>query len=135
MGYDVPHMQMSTGWKRVLYLALAYFFLVMTLLGILLPVLPATPFLLLASWFLLRSSPALHERLHRSRLFGPFLRDWDRYHAVRLSVKVTAVAMMIGGAAISYTFGHLSDAAKIALVVLAATGVIVVLRIPVIRDE
>jgi uncharacterized membrane protein YbaN (DUF454 family) len=133
--YDVAPMQPVQGWKRALYLALAYFFLVLALLGIVLPVMPATPFLLLASWFLLRTSPALHQRLYETRLFGPFLRDWDRYHGVRLHVKVTAIAMVLGGAALSLTFGNLPMVARYALVAFAVIGLVVVLRLPVIREE
>ncbi len=116
-------------------MSLAFLFLGLAVLGIVLPVLPATPFLLLTSWFLLRTSPALHRRLYETRLFGPFLRDWDRYHGVRLSVKITAVAMVIAVVALSLSFGNLQTAAKLVLVVLAAVGLVVVLRLPVIRDE
>lgn len=128
-------METVRGWKRVLYLALAYFFLLLAVVGIVLPVVPATPFLLVASWFLLRTSPALHRRLYETRLFGPFLRDWDRYHAVRLSVKVTAVAMLLAGAAVSLAFGNLPTWARIALVVFTLAGLVVVLRLRVIREE
>lgn len=128
-------MQPVQGWKRGLYLGLALFFLVLSVLGIVLPVVPATPFLLITSWFLLRASSQLHQRLYRTRLFGPFLRDWDRYHGVRLHVKVTAMAMVIGCAAVSLTFGHLPTWANIILVVLAAAGLVVVLRLRVIREE
>jgi uncharacterized membrane protein YbaN (DUF454 family) len=128
-------MQPVQGWKRGLYLAAAILFLVLTVIGIVLPVVPATPFLLVTSWFLLRTSPELHQRLYRTRLFGPFLRDWDRYHGVRLHVKITAIAMVIGGAVFSLTFGHLPTIAKIVLVVFAAGGLVVVWRLPVIREE
>ncbi len=128
-------MEPVRGWKRALYLSLAFFFLVMTVLGIVLPVVPATPFLLLTSWFLVRTSPELHQRLYQTRLFGPFLRDWDRYHGVRLHVKVTAIAMVIGGAALSLSFGNLPTVAKLVLVVFAAAGLVVVLRLRVIREE
>ncbi len=123
------------GWKRVLYLASAFLLLAVAVLGIVLPVVPTTPFLLLASWFLIRSSPALHRWLHQTRLFGPFLRDWDRYHGVRLHVKVTAVAMVIAAVGLSLAFGDLRTASKIVLVALGLVGLVVVLRLPVIRED
>ena len=76
---------------RALYLSLAGLFFVLAVLGVFLPVLPTTPFLLLTSWCLVRSSPALHARLRRSPLFGPLLADWERHHGVRLYVKISAL--------------------------------------------
>lgn len=119
---------------RGVLLVLAGITFVLAVLGALLPILPATPFLLLTSWLLLRASPRLNEKLLRSRLFGPFLRDWEKYHGVRLQVKVTAISFTLLGAAGTLTFGHLTPIGVIALVVLAGLGLVVVLRLKVIKE-
>lgn len=75
-------------WRRLTYLAIAGVFFAVGVLGALLPVLPATPFLLLASYFLSKSSPRLNRALLRSRLFGPILRDWQQLGGIRRSVRV-----------------------------------------------
>lgn len=106
----------------------------LAVLGIVLPILPTTPFLLLTSWFLLRVSPAWNERLYRTRLFGPFLRDWDEHHGVRLSVKVTAVAMVLAAIGASVAFGSLSTLATVSLVALGAVGIGVIVWLPLVRD-
>ena len=118
---------------KLLYLSLALLFFVLAVLGVFLPVLPATPFLLLTSWCLLRSSPRWHARLHRSPLFGPILHDWEVHRGVRLHVKCTAVAVIAVAAGASLAFGSLSTTASVALIVLAAIGLGVGLRLPVVR--
>src|SRR5262245_16209580 len=83
------------GLRRWLYVALGCAFVGLGTLGVFLPVMPATPFFLLASWFFVRSSPRLHAWLLRSRVVGPFLRDWHRHRAIRPRVKYVACATVI----------------------------------------
>ena len=97
-----------------------------------LPLLPTTPFLLLASGCFVRSSPRLHRWLMRSRLFGPLLQDWQQHRGVRLHVKLTAVTVVVAAVAASIFFGNLPWPLTIVLIVLAIVGLVVVLRLPVI---
>lgn len=62
--------------------------------GIFLPLLPATPFLLLALLCFARSSERLHRRLLNHRLCGPHLRYYLERRAVPLSVKVSSLALL-----------------------------------------
>jgi uncharacterized protein len=121
--------------KRLLSLVLAGIMFALAVLGVFLPLLPTTPFLLLTSWFLVRSSPRLNEKLQRSALFGPFLRDWEKHHGVRLHVKVTAITVMLLAVSASLIFGRLPPIGVVALLALAALGLVVVLRLRVIRDD
>jgi uncharacterized membrane protein YbaN (DUF454 family) len=107
----------------------------LAILGVFLPLLPTTPFLLLTSWLLVRASPKLNARLQRSAMFGPFLRDWEKHHGVRIHVKVTAIATMALVVAATLVFGHLPPIGVVALIALAGVGLVVVLRLRVIRDE
>jgi uncharacterized membrane protein YbaN (DUF454 family) len=115
-------------------MALGCFFVGLGAVGAVLPVLPTTPFLLVAAFFFLRSSPRLYYWLLRSPLFGPFLRDWHQHRGVRLRVKVSAVAVMLAAIVASVFWGNLSWPVLALLLVLAAVGLGVVLRLPVIRD-
>lgn len=126
-----PHFD---GLRGVVYMALGCFFVGLGALGAVLPVLPTTPFLLLASFFFVRSSPRLNDRLMRSPLFGPFLRDWHQHRGVRPRVKLTALAVMPVAVTASVVWGDLSWPILVLLLVLAAVGLAVVLRLPVIRD-
>ena len=71
-------------------------FVVLGAIGAVLPLLPTTPFVLVAAWCFARSSPRLHRWLLESRLFGPMLRDWEENRCVPLRAKITAVVMMVG---------------------------------------
>jgi uncharacterized membrane protein YbaN (DUF454 family) len=69
---------------------------VVAAVGVVVPLLPTTPFLLLAAACFARSSARLHGWLLGHRLFGPSLRDWERWGAIRRRVKVLASLTMIG---------------------------------------
>lgn len=120
--------------RRWLFLACGFFFVGLGVLGILLPVLPTTPFLLLASWFFVRSSPRWNAWLLRSHWFGPFLQDWQRHRAVRPHVKVVALSILAVAVACSLTFGNLPAPLIVLLGVLASIGAYVILRLPTFAD-
>ena len=123
------------GFRGIAYLALGCACVGLAAVGAVLPVLPTTPFLLLASFCFVRSSPRLHGWLLRSPLFGPVLRDWHQHRGVRPRVKVRAAAVLVTAVAASLAWGNLTGPALLLLLVLAAVGLGVVLRLPVIRDE
>jgi uncharacterized membrane protein YbaN (DUF454 family) len=124
--------KVRTGVRRAVYLALGGLFVGLGFLGAFLPILPTTPFLLLASACFLRSSPRLNEKLQRSRLFGPLLRDWQEHSGVRLHVKITAIVVLVAVVTCSILFADLPVPLLILLIVLALIGLVVVLRLRVI---
>lgn len=79
-------------------------FLLLGGIGVVLPLLPTTPFVLLAAACFARSSPRLHGWLLGSELFGPMLRDWENKKCVSLKVKILAILMMamVGGISIVF---------------------------------
>lgn len=119
---------------RALYLALGGICLALAIAGVVLPVLPTTPFLLLASGCFVRSSPRLDAWMRSSRLFGPFLNDWARHHGVRLHVKLTALSTIAIVVAWSLCFSDLSNALRGVLLGLAVVGVVVVARLKTIEE-
>ncbi|MER2510687.1 MAG: YbaN family protein [Amaricoccus sp.] len=73
-------------------LALGGFFVAVGAVGVVLPVLPTTPFLILAAACFARSSPRFERWLLDHRIFGPLLRDWRARGAIPVRAKVAAVA-------------------------------------------
>ena len=79
---------------RSFWIALGLTSLALSVLGALLPLLPTTPFLLLAAFALARSSPALPQRLLQHPLFGRAIRDWNERRAISRKGKLASVLAM-----------------------------------------
>ncbi|MGF1729561.1 YbaN family protein [Photobacterium kasasachensis] len=73
--------------KRAILLSVGWLCVVLGVLGIFLPLLPTTPFLLLASACFMRGSPRLSRWLHQHPHFGPVLQNWHDNRAVSRTVK------------------------------------------------
>jgi uncharacterized membrane protein YbaN (DUF454 family) len=71
-------------------------------IGVVLPLLPTTPFVLLAAACFARSSPRMHRWLLDSELFGPMLVSWEDNRCVSYKVKALSLFMMavVGGTSI-----------------------------------
>lgn len=120
-------------WKKILCMLAAGVFFVVGVLGAILPGLPATPFLLLTSFFLVRSSPRLNAVLLRSRVFGPILVDWQIHGGVRRSVRIKAIVAVAVAVALTIWLSGYSLAATIAVLALASIGITVILKLPAAR--
>jgi uncharacterized membrane protein YbaN (DUF454 family) len=125
----------ATGLRRLLYVAVGLLCVGMAYLGAVLPGLPTTPWVLLASYCFSRSSPRLERWLKRSPLFGRLLRDWDEHRGIRRPVKVFAVCLVVVVVTLSLTFGPLPVWAKWVVGALAAVGICtIVFVVPTIRE-
>ncbi len=123
-----------TGYRKVLYYILAALFFVLGALGALLPGLPATPFLLLTSYFLVRCSPRLHALLLRSPIFGSILQDWQQHRAIRTDIKLKAVLVVAIAVATTVYFSGLAIPYSLGIVTLALLGTVVIIRLPSLKQ-
>ncbi len=92
---------MLKGPKKVIFLILGLVTTILAIVGIFLPLLPTTPFLLLSAYFFSNSSQKLHNWLLEHRVFGPIIKDWNRYGVIRLRAKIISTILII--ALFSYT--------------------------------
>lgn len=117
----LPHR--VTGVRRVLYVAAGLLCVGLAYLGAILPGLPTTPWVLLASYCFSKSSPRLERWLKRSPIFGKLLRDWEEHRGIRRPVKIFAVCLIVIVVTSSIVFGSLPDWVKCVIGVLATIGV------------
>lgn len=80
---------------RLGYLVLAYTATALGIAGVFLPLLPATPFLLVAVWAASRGSQRVHDWIYDQPQFARLLNDWHQQGAVPLGAKWLATAMML----------------------------------------
>ena len=79
---------------KPVYFATGWLFFFLGLIGVVLPVLPTTPFMLLALWAFSRSSDRFHNWLYHHKFFGPPLQKWNQYHVIPMPAKIMSVSMM-----------------------------------------
>ncbi len=99
--------------KRILYLIFGWFMFAIGFIGAFLPVLPTTPFMILALWGFSNGSETLHDWLYNHPRYGPTLRDWDQYRMIPVKAKITAVTMMLISATWMTFFSNIPNIALI----------------------
>jgi uncharacterized membrane protein YbaN (DUF454 family) len=104
--------------------------LALGLLGVVLPGLPTTPFVLLAAACYAKASPRLHRWMLNHRWMGPMLRDWERDRSLTRRSKTVAVLSMAVMISLSLWGFRGNVTAQLVLLATAAVGAWVVLRIP-----
>ncbi len=104
--------------------------LLLGLIGVVLPGLPTTPFVLLAAACYAKASPRLHGWLLRHRFLGPMVRDWEAHRSLTRRTKAIALLSMVVMVGLSaWGFRH-EPWALGALLVAGLVGALVVCRIP-----
>jgi len=80
---------------RMIFLISGLFFVLLGIIGLLLPLVPTTPFLLVAAFCFSRSSERLHQYLLNHRWFGHYIRDWEEHGVIPMKAKLFASSMML----------------------------------------
>ena len=104
---------------RILYVVLGFLFVGLGALGVFLPVLPTTPFLLLAAFFFSKGSGRFSRWFTSTNLYKDYAESYLRHRSMTLSRKIKILALATTMLAISFFVVPL-DAVKIFLVVVAA---------------
>ncbi|AXW87254.1 hypothetical protein AU509_02900 [Lonsdalea britannica] len=119
---------------RVTLIVLGWLAVVLATLGVVLPLLPTTPFLLLAAWCFARSSPRFHYWLLHRSWFGGYLRYWQQHRALPPGVKVKAVVVIVVTFAVSIWMVHIPWVRGVLLAIMACL-LIFMWRLPVVDRE
>ncbi len=127
---DPGQVQPATGTRRIVLLGLGWFFTVLGIAGAVLPILPTTPFLILALWAFSQSSRRMHDWLYRHPVFGPRLRLWREHRVIPLRVKLVAWTTMAATLAYATFVTRLRWPYLVAMATLMLIGVIYVATKP-----
>lgn len=89
---------------RLLLMAVALLCVALGLIGVVVPGMPTTVFILMAAWAAARSSPRLSGWLYAHRLFGPILLNWENGGFVARRVKwIASSTMALSGVIVWFT--------------------------------
>ena len=110
------------------------FFVGLAILGAILPVMPTTVFLLLASACFAKSSPRLHKKLLAHKTFGPMIYHWQETRSIPKKAKIISLLTMLCSLAWSF---YILDSyiMRMAVVVLITCPFIFVWRLPLAKTE
>lgn len=82
--------------RKGIFITIGILSIILGIIGIFVPGLPTTPFLLLSSWLFYKSSRRMHDYLHRSRWLGEYIRRYESGEGVsRLSKLISICCMWI----------------------------------------
>jgi uncharacterized membrane protein YbaN (DUF454 family) len=127
--------EVATGPRRLIYLALAGGAFAMTVVAIVVPGIPTTPFLLATSYALARSSPRLNRWLRQSAFFGPIVVEWERYGGFSHQSKSKLIGLTAAVAGVAIAISPLSPVAVFLVILVCSSGILGICRLPGVPDE
>lgn len=104
---------------KFVYLVIGWAFVVVGLVGIFLPILPTTPFALVAAYCFSKGSPRWHAWLLARPILGPLIVDWERDGVIAPRAKVLATVMMVLLFAYTLVFVPVAVWVKVFIVLIA----------------
>jgi uncharacterized membrane protein YbaN (DUF454 family) len=93
--------------KKVLFITIAIICIILGSIGIVTPVLPTTPFLLLAAYLFAQSSPKMHKLLLENKVFGKYLSNYFNNKPIPVKEKVISIFFVWLGLGLTFYFADL----------------------------
>ncbi len=118
---------------RTVYQSLGVLFLILAIIGVVLPLLPTTPFLLVAAACFARSSEKWHAWLLANGTFGPMIRQWEANRCISLRIKTIAILSMLCVGGFSIFFAIDDNRVRIAGALLITIGLVAVSSVKTCR--
>lgn len=115
---------------RLVFVALGTLFVLVGVAGVFLPVLPTTPFMLVAAACYARASTRFYNRLLNNPVVGPTVLEWRCYRSIPWRAKLTAIGLMSVTLAISIVFFVPDRRLQLALALFGVLLAIYLYRIP-----
>lgn len=120
--------------KRIILIIIGWLAVVLATLGVVLPLLPTTPFLLLAAWCFAHSSPRFHHWLLYRSWFGSYIRHWQDHRALPPGAKPRALIFIVLTFAVSLYMVNILWVRLLLLVMMCAL-LFFMWRMPVIDEK
>jgi uncharacterized membrane protein YbaN (DUF454 family) len=120
--------------RRLVNLGLGCGCFVMSIVGIMTPIVPTMPFVLATGYFLANSSPTLHELFRRSPLFGEMLTDWEERGGWRTTTKLKLYGLMVFLWGVTLVIAGFSWPLVITMGLVSSISIITIARVPTISD-
>lgn len=120
--------------KRIILIIIGWLAVVLATLGVVLPLLPTTPFLLLAAWCFAHSSPRFHHWLLYRSWFGSYIRHWQDHRALPPGAKPRALIFIVVTFAVSLYLVNILWVRLLLLVMMCAL-LFFMWRMPVIDEK
>lgn len=114
--------------KRIILIATGIISLALGGLGVLLPLLPTTPFVLVAAFAFANSSETLHQWLLDHNVFGPLIANWRRHGAISRAAKIVSVLSMAAILVVSMLLAAPTLVIVVQAVILTACAYFIVSR-------
>ena len=120
---------------KLMWVSLGSLFVGLGAIGVIVPGLPTTPFLILAAACYIRSSQRLYDWLISNKRFGPYLKDYREGKGIPRKAKRLAIVMIVVFVGFSVVFGIEDLTLKIVVGLLGLIGLLYVLfKVPVAKD-
>ena len=115
--------------KNVFYIVIGTLSLVFGLIGVILPVLPTTPFILFSAWCYYRGSQRLHNWLINHPYLGPIIEEYGEGEGMTKESKMKAIGMTWLAVILTAVFFLDSFSMRVLIIIVAMIGTIILLRI------
>lgn len=90
--------------QNLLLVGLGFLSVLLGVVGLFLPILPTTPFLILAAYLFSKGNPRWHQWLRDHKTLGPPLRDWEDHKRIKKRTKVYVTFLIAASALIMFYF-------------------------------